>query len=581
MLRSSRTVATLLRSLLLSSVSVTAAATVATTLVGCKDESQPEYWVDKLSDRAWQANSVKRLEQFFEDTFTRSNKDVTSPDVKALADKVVEPLTNLYVQSYGDLDEKTREAVIKLIASFRDKRGEPAFKKAFDEFAKSGKGADDIRWAARAVADLKLDGTAESMGQAFDKLKASKVSSSVYIDFRESMLKHPSPSWANLLKMKLEPEIVPPGDGKDPERLERFRNEQFWQTVAAQLLGELKDQSAVDPLLKAMLDPAKADVAQSAALALIKIGKPAVGPTLKILADQDPNLSAFALARVQKATGAKEPPKDKPYIATAAVVLGAMGRPETLDAMVNALKAAKDDATRAIIAREIAKIPATPASKQAFKQAYEATPIDAQIPNVGNALQTLTESVSQFYDPEFVPWLLDRADKTKGAGEEKTNLQSMALLTSIKLMKPDQVALVGAGVSKWGSQLEKDAFSQGSDLLKRCGDRAACYLTEIEKNDNQQKAKQSVGIKSGYMIGIYGNDQVRSQLIDKLDRIENAAVRFVAAQTIDFLSPKGSADTASALDKIIDKNAKTADKDKIAGDFPLKQVMFRVRARAE
>jgi hypothetical protein len=157
----------------------------------------------------------------------------------------------------------------------------------------------------------------------------------------------------------------------------------------------------------------------------------------------------------------------------------------------------------------------------------------------------------------------------------------MALLTSIKLMKPDQVGLVGGGVQKWGSQLEKDAFNQGSDLLKRCGDRAACYLTEIEKSDNQQKAKQSVGIKAGYMVGIYGNDQVRSQLIDKLDHIENAAVRFVAAQTIDFLSPKGSADAATALDKIIDKNAKTADKDKIAGDFPLKQVMFRVRARAE
>src|SRR5204862_6795830 len=138
----------------------------------------------------------------------------------------------------------------------------------------------------------------------------------------------------------------------------------------------------------------------------------------------------------------------KPCIATAAVVLGAMGRPETLDAMVNALKNAKDDATRAIVAREIAKIPATPASKQAFKPADEATPIDAQIPNVGNALQTLTESVSQFYDPDFVPWLLERADKTKGGSEEKTNLQSMALLTSIKLMKPDQVALVGAGVQK-------------------------------------------------------------------------------------------------------------------------------------
>ena len=55
----------------------------------------------------------------------------------------------------------------------------------------------------------------------------------------------------------------------------------------------------------------------------------------------------------------------------------------------------------------------------------------------------------------------------------------------------------------------------------------------------------------------------------------------MAAQTIDFLSPKGSKEAADALDKIIDKNAKTADKDKIAGDAPLKQIMYRIRARAE
>jgi hypothetical protein len=40
-------------------------------------------------------------------------------------------------------------------------------------------------------------------------------------------------------------------------------------------------------------------------------------------------------------------------------------------------------------------------------------------------------------------------------------------------------------------------------------------------------------------------------------------------------------EAADALQKIIDKNAKTADKDKIANDEPLKQVMFRIRARAQ
>jgi len=581
MLRSSRILASLVRALMVPAPTLGMLA-VATTMVGCKDESQPDYWVDKLQDPAWQANSVKRLEQFFDDTFTRTNKDLTAPDMKALADKVVEPMTKLYVDHYADLDEKTRTSVIKLIGAFRDNRGEPALKKAFTEFAKAGKGGEDVKWAARAAGDMKLDSLAEGMGQAFDKLKASsKDGAMAYRDLNEAMLKRPSASWSGLLKMKLQDDITPPGDGKSPELVENFKNELFWQTTSAQLLGEIKDDSAVEPLLKVMLDPAKADVQMTAVLALVKIGKPAVARTIKLLADQDADLASYCAARVQRATGAKEPPKDKPHLATAALVLGALGRPETLDAMVSAIKTTKDETTRAILAREITRIPPTAASKQAFKDAYEATALDTQIPPGANALQTLTESAGGFYDPDFVPWLLERADKTKGSGEEKTLLQSTATITAIKLMKLDQVSLVEGAVNKWGTQIEKDAFKQSVGLLKSCGDRVPCYLANIEKPENQTKSGQTVGIKAGYMIGVYGDDKARGDLIDKLGSIDNAAVRFVAGQTIDYLSKKGSKDAADALEKIIDKNAKTADKDKIQGDAPLKQIMYRIRSRAE
>lgn len=583
MLRSSRTLASLVRVLLLSTPTLSTA--FALTAVGCKDESQPEYWVDKLSEPAWQANAVKRLEQFFDDTFTRTNKDLTAPDMKALADKLVDPLTKLYTTNYDSLDDKTRESVIKLVAAFRDKRGEPALKKAFEEFAKTGKNGEDVKWASRAAGDMKLPSLQDPMVQAFDKLKASsKEGGNVYRDLNEAMLKNASPSWSGLLKTKLQQDIVTPTNSKDPTAVDTFRNQLFWQTTSAQLLGEIKDESAVEPLLKVMLDPAKADVQATAALALVKIGRPAAARTVKLLTDQDQDLATYGLARAQKASGASSAPTNKPYQQTAAVVLGILGRPETLDPMINTLKSTKDVVTRAILAREIAKIPPTPASKQAFKDAYEATPLDAQIPPGANALQTLTESAGSFYDPDFVPWLLERAEKTKATGEEKeekTLLESTATITAIKLMRADQLGAVDAAVGKWGTQIEKDAFKNGSDLVKSCADRVPCYLANIEKPENQEKNKQSIGIKAGYMIAVFGNEKSRSDLIDRLGTIDNAAVRFVAGQTIDFLSPKGSKDAADALEKIIDKDAKTADKDKIAGDAPLKQVMYRIRARAE
>jgi hypothetical protein len=91
---------------------------------------------------------------------------------------------------------------------------------------------------------------------------------------------------------------------------------------------------------------------------------------------------------------------------------------------------------------------------------------------------------------------------------------------------------------------------------------------------------QFTAIKAGYMLGVYGNDQTADDVTKHMDMFDNAAVRFVAAQVIDRLSPKGSAATANALQKIIDKNAKSADKDRMQGDEPLKQVMYRLRSRA-
>jgi hypothetical protein len=103
----------------------------------------------------------------------------------------------------------------------------------------------------------------------------------------------------------------------------------------------------------------------------------------------------------------------------------------------------------------------------------------------------------------------------------------------------------------------------------------------MEKSEHQEKDKQFIAIKAGYMIGIYGDEKARDELIAGLESVENAAVRFTAAQTVDYLSPKGSKDAADLLQRIVDTNAKSADKDKMMGDAPLKQVMYRIRSRAE
>jgi HEAT repeat protein len=558
-------------------------AALATSVVGCKDESQPEYWLGKLDDSSWRPRAIKRLEQFLDDALTKANSDYSAPEVQALTNKLVEPLTNTYVDHYDEFDTKTRVTLIRLLSQTRDKRCERALKKAFEEFAKrpkSTKDEQDIKWAARAAGSLKLESLGPSMVEAFDKLRASSMLGGVsYRDVNEAMLAMPQKSWAGTLKTKLGAPIVQPKNAKDKDLIDPYRDQLFWQTTAAEVLGYTGDPSAVEPLMKVMLDPAKADVQATALLALVKLGKPAADAAVKLLRGEDQALAAFHARRLKEVTNEKVDEKEKPHVQTAALIIGTIGRPEGLAPMIDALKRETNDVTKAVIARELSKLPPTNESKQAFKDAFESISIDALIPPGQNALETLTEAAGQFYDSGMVSWLLERAEKTKATGEAKKSLQGAITVAVLKLAKSDQLAAAKKAVDQYGTDLEKKLDRMTEGLVKSCGDRVPCYLTAIEKSENQEQANQFTGIKAAYMIGILGNEQNRDELIERMDSLENAAVRFSATLAIDHLSPKGSASAAQKLKAIINKNLKSADQNKIQSDAPLKQVMYRLDAR--
>lgn len=581
MLRSSRSIASLIHSLVLGTATTTTMVLVAATVVGCKDESQPDYWVEKLDDPAWRARAVKRLEQFFEDSVTK-NGDLKSEGVQTLINKTVDPLTKTYVDGYDTLDGKTRVSLIKLLAAYKDKRIEPAVKKAFEEFAKhpaTAKDDQDLKWAAIATDDLKLTTVSDALLAAFLKLRSSTMLGGVaYRDVNDAMRVAWSKSWVGPLAKMLDAEMAAPKTSKDKDLIDPYRDQQFWQAVSAEILGRIGDPAAVDPLLKVMLDPSKGDVQSTALLALVKIGKPAADAAVKLLQGQNEALSTFAARRIKEVTGTEA--KGKPYVATAALIIGTIGRADTIGPMITALNAETDDGNKAVIARELAKIPDTDASKQAFKKAYESIAIDAEIPPSGSALESLTESAGQFFDSSMVGWLLDRAARTKGSEEDRKSLQLAITVTALKLAKPDQMPQVKVAVDKYGTKLEKDAFGQVDQLLKACGDRVPCYMTALQKPENQDRANQFVGIKAGYMIGILGNEQNRDEIVSGIDSLKNASVRFLASMVIDHLSPKGSKESAAKLNTVIERNAKSPDREKSAGDSPLKTVMYRLESRA-
>ncbi len=578
MFRTQRATASLLRALMIGTASSALLMSVA-TLVGCQDESQPEYWVGKLEDDAWRVRAIKQLDQFYEDAVTRANQAGDSPEIKALVEKIVAPLTATYVAQYDNLDEKARHRLIKLLATMRDPRTEPALTKALSEFAQKGRGGEDLKWSARAVADMKMGTAADEMLGAFVKLRAdSEEGGAVYRDLNMAMLEMADKSWSKTLIEKLEPTLELPQQGEqNKEKVTEFRNQQFWQTTSAQLLGAIGDPAAVDPLLKVLLDPGKANLHADAVVSLVKLGKPAVARAGQLLAGEDKEMVEFAALRARKAAGQPLATGDEPHVRTAAMVLGTIGHASAAPTLISALPNQQNESNKAVILRELAKLPASAETKQAFQAGFAALSPDAVIPPGQPALQVLAESATSFFDPQLVPWLLQQAAGVKDDDETRSAL----LVAAIKLMTADQVGSVGAAVNKYGSELEKSLLSEASAVVKSCGKDVACYLEAATKSANQEGKSQFIAIKAAYMLGILGNDKVRDQLVAGIDPISNAAVRFTAAKVIDHLSPKGSTAAADDLQKLVDINVKRGDPGKIAGDAPLKQVIYRLRSRAQ
>ncbi|WP_438027153.1 hypothetical protein [Sorangium sp. So ce233] len=584
MSRSARSILPLVRSLLLGAATASSMALSAGIVAGCADENDPETHVKRLDDPATLSPSVNRLIQFFEDAMTRDNKDRNGPTVKPLLDKIIEPMTQKCVG--GDLDERTRSKLIKFISDTRDPRGEACLIKALKDY-KPESTEEDVRWAVRGLGAMKSKAAAGPLMEVFVKLQHGKPKgSTISRDVHDAMVDINDPSWEGQLITMVERPI------NDPKDVATMRNELFWQITAAELLGWQRSEKAVVPLLKMVLSPVKADAATTAILALTKIGKPAIQPAIALLQGEQKELIEYSKVENLKGAGDKASPEQKKaaetaHVAAAALVLATIGREESVKPLLAALDKA-EDVPRAIIARELTKVPKTPETIAAFQAAYEKTPAGLQIPPAGiNARVMLAEAASNFFDASMVPWIVKTAVEARGEEDDVAQIRDVSLQTALKLMKPDQVADVDrlsntrtSGGGTVGKSMEKE-IKLAKDLLGACGAKVECYIGKLSEPASQAKETQFQGIKSAYMVGVLGSPDVRQQIIDAMPKISNAAVRFVSVSVIDALSPKGDADVATKLQKIVDEGEASKDAEKISGNAPFKTVIYRLTARAQ
>ncbi len=580
MLRTVRKITPLVRALVLGTAGIVSVTAASSVILGCEDESKPEYYIKRLEDPAVRPAAVKRLVQFFEDAMTRADKNREDPNVKALLEKIVPPLAKAYVA--GGLEDSTRFEILKLLADSRDVRAKEAWVKALKDF-QANVSEDEAKNAARAIAKTGVrDADAlDAIVQVFIKLQAgSEKGSVVWKDYMESMQEISSPTWEPQLLERLNRPMEIPDKDKDKDNKDKitsYRNEQFWQVTSSEILGTIKSAKAVKPLFKCIVNPSKADVAASAVMALVKIGQPAMPMLSDALLGKDTEINEWA-------KGAVKTNPEAAVIRSAALVIGTVGRADGAKPLMDALVAAKDDPTRAIIARELSKVPTSPESLKAYMDVLMKMPVSVDLPTGEVAAAMLTETVDAFYDASVVDQLIKRGKDAKGSDDDKRTIRDSTIVALIHLMKADQVAAVEKAINEWApkpdeNKLEKEAFAKSKNTVTACGDKLECYLAKIEEPALQEQKDQVAAIKAAYMLGILGNDGTRNEMIKRLPKIKNAAIKFSVAKAIDHLTPKGDTAAADAITKVIDDNKQKGDQNVIMGDAPLRQIMARIVAR--
>jgi len=610
MLRKARLIAPLLRSLVLGAALLPTIAVTGSSLVGCRDENDPLVHVEDLKDPVKQRNAIKRLIQFYADAETEDKKSTDKPNVKAVLDKIIEPLAQVCLDE--KVKDQDRSKLVKFMAETRDKRAEPCLAKTLDDY-KPDTNEEDVQQVLRAVTEMKLTSLTAQVVKVYQAVEFVNEKAR---PLRNDMIK----ALTTLVDKSYEDEFIKILDKPiDPENKRGAFNEGVKQDIAVRVLGELKSEKAAKPLLKFMLTPSKGPLGNTALIALVKIGKAAIPPVEAVLKGEDKELIKHStdenLKTVEKDAKGKIPETaqkaaERAHIAMAAQILGSLGSEASVQPLLNAIASAGDDVqTKIIVAISLTLLPHVPATEEAYRKVYEELKTEVQF-NGRYAKEVLAETSSDFFDDSFAPWLVKTSAELKGGKEESDQLdpiRSSAFVAATKVMTAGQVTEVEQlkAMKAWrmdekekkvdttaitqdspnarpltvGEAFKKE-FEQAKALLDSCKD-VTCFLTAGTSDANQKLDKQFTAIKAIYMVGLMGKDEERNKLIDALPKITNPAVRQASLKAIEHLTPKGDATAADKLQALFDDAEKRKDEKLMAEYAPFVQTASRLRARAQ
>jgi hypothetical protein len=527
-------------------------------VVGCADEKDPATWVKRLDDPAQRTAAVKRLSLFHEDAMTTAKGNKEDPKVKAIDDVIIVPLVKTYEK--GGLDEKSRKDLAKALADFRDERTAPFFQKAFKEW-EPNKSDEDVKYAAQSLAQLLKEGkfkdpvVLDALWDCFAKFRISQTKlSEAYKALEDAVRSAKSPSFGRKAIAKIEEPIDPKAKG----------DSQFWQITSLHVLADLKDPTAAKALVAALLDPAKIDLRSAVVNALRGIPKEADAALIAALNGTDADAAA-ALA--------KSP--DKRAYNNLADALGNIGTAAGRDAVIASLPKIDNDAALSGMALQLVNFPSDPKGQATFFDVYKKIGDETLLQEVA-AKGTLMNVSANFYDVKVVDWAIKEGTTTKASEGTAESIKGNATNTVLRLFDDSQKKAAEEVVNKLGLPADKAKFATAAKLVDSCKSDAACYAKVLDEPIVGAPDQKFRFVKATYMAAALGNDATRTALGGKLEAVKDDAVRIALALAIDHLAPKGDAQIAATMEKIVQANAKAP----APSDDTLVKIAAKLRARA-
>ncbi|MEM1030944.1 MAG: hypothetical protein AAGN82_11375 [Myxococcota bacterium] len=117
-------------------------------------------------------------------------------------------------------------------------------------------------------------------------------------------------------------------------------------------------------------------------------------------------------------------------------------------------------------------------------------------------------------------------------------------------------------------------------VLDECKEDVGCYMTKIDSPEASKAETAMIGTKSIAMIGMYGGDEVKMQLVEKLPKVKSPVVRSMIGTILLAKSPKGDQAVAKKLHEMYDAANESRDADRIKRIAAFKQIIYRLEARA-